>query len=50
MVEVVFFSTSIFYRWKAFEHVHLLWIGIWVHPCTVTLLAIKLTQIWVMWG
>ena len=28
----------------------MLWIGIWVHPCTVTLLAIKLTQIWVMWG
>jgi|688.fasta_scaffold566728_2 hypothetical protein len=24
--------------------------GIWVHPCTVTLLAIKLTQIWEMWG
>jgi hypothetical protein len=25
------------------------WIGIWVHACTVTLLA-KLTQIWVYWG
>jgi hypothetical protein len=28
----------------------MLWRGIWVHPCTVTLLVIKLTQIWVMWG
>jgi hypothetical protein len=55
MVEVVqlhslYLHTFIFYPWKVFEHVHMLWIGIWVHPCSVTLLAIKLTQIWVMWG
>jgi hypothetical protein len=28
----------------------MLWIGIWVHPCTVTLLAIQLNQIRVLWG
>ncbi len=35
---------------KAFEHVHMLWRGIFMNPYTVTLLAIKLTQIWVIWG
>jgi hypothetical protein len=45
-----FYFTSIIYIWKVFEHVHMPWIGIWVHPCTVTLLAIKLNQIRVMWG
>jgi hypothetical protein len=28
--------TFIFDVWKVFEHLHMLWIGIWVHPCTVT--------------
>jgi hypothetical protein len=55
MVEAVqlhslYLHTFIFYTCKVFEHVHMLWIGIWVHLCTVTLLAIKLNQIWVMWG
>jgi uncharacterized membrane protein len=44
-----FFSTSILYMWKVFEPIHMMWIGIWVHLCTVTMLA-KLTQIWVILG
>ena len=55
MVEVVqlhslYLHIFIFYTWTVFEHVHMLWIGIWVHLCTVTLLAIMLNQIRVMWG
>jgi hypothetical protein len=38
-----FFPISILYIQK-FEQIHMLWIGIWVHSYTVTLLA-KLTQI-----
>jgi hypothetical protein len=45
----LFFSSSILYIYEVFEHVHMLWKGIFLHPYTVTLLA-KLTQIWVIWG
>jgi hypothetical protein len=47
---VHFFSTSIVNIYKVLEHIHILWIGIWVHPCTFILPANKLTQIWVIWG
>ncbi len=28
--------TSIFYVLKVFEHLHMLWMGMWVHPYTLT--------------
>ncbi len=50
LITVHFFSMSMMYIQKVFEHVHMLRIGIWGLSYIVTLLA-KLTQIWVaIWG
>jgi hypothetical protein len=36
---------------KVFEHLHMMWMGIWVHPYTVILVKVgaKLREFW-LWG
>jgi hypothetical protein len=43
------FPDSMFDVWKVFEHLHMLWIGMWVHPFTGYTWQ-SLAQILVIWG
>ncbi len=46
--------TSMFDVWKVFEHLHMLLIGMWVHPYTVTMAMLvqlgNLGTLWLHWN
>ena len=41
--------TSIIHVYEVFEHLHMLWNGIWVHPHTVTPVQVE-AKLWIFRG